>query len=135
MKKLQLILLSLICIANGFGQTATNSYGEIEAVITKEKHPSIIYTKVEIKKAFPAGDSAWVASLERRITESARKLKRVKKGKYIVSAIFIVAKDGSLSDVRCERDPGYGIGEIVMRVLIRSSRWIPAGGVPVRVVQ
>ena len=133
MKTFQLILLSLICVAKSYGQTvAKNYYGRIDVEISKEKRSKNIYTKVEIKSAFPGGDSAWVKSIENNINRSIGVGKRVKKGKYIVSVKFILSKDGNLSDIACENDPGYGMCEEVIRVLKKITKWTPAEPVKVR---
>jgi hypothetical protein len=73
---------------------------------------------VEIKSAFPGGDSSWVQSIEKSINQSISYKNGAKKGKYIVSVAFVVAKDGSLSDIRCVNDPvGFGMEAVVIRVL------------------
>ena len=127
MKTLQLVLLCLICVAKSYGQpVAKNYYGRIDVEIIKEKKTKKIHTKVGIKSAFPGGDSAWVQSIEKNINQSIEVGKRVKKGKYVVSIKFIVSKDGSLSDILCENDPGFGICEKVIRVLKKTKKWTPA---------
>jgi hypothetical protein len=133
MKSLQLTLLCFLYIANSYGQTvAKNYYCRIVVEITKEKKPNKLYTKVEIKSGFPGGDSAWVQSLEKRLDQSIQVGKRVKKGRYFAAVIFIVAKDGSLSDISCEKDPGFGLCAEVMRVLKKSTKWVPAEPAEVR---
>ncbi|MBC7947946.1 MAG: hypothetical protein H7Y42_08715 [Chitinophagaceae bacterium] len=129
MKPFLLILQCLICIAKSYGQVA-NSYGHIVLEITKEKVK--LSTKVEIKSAFSGGDSSWVQSLEKHINQSIRAGKPLKKGKYIVSVVFILAKDGSLSDTRCEKDPGFGVCEKVILAIKKSEKWVPAEPVKVR---
>jgi hypothetical protein len=127
MKPFQLIILCLICVTKSFGQTvAKNYYGRIVVEFTKEKRSKNIYAKVEIKSAFPCGDSAWVKSVEKNINQSIGIDKRVKKGKYIVSVKFILSKDGDLSDIVCENDPGFGMCEEVIRVLKKIKPWVPA---------
>lgn len=108
------------------------SYGHIVVEITKVKGK--ISTKVEVTSTFSVIDSSWVQSLEKNINHSIQIGKRVKKGKYIVSVKFIVAKDGSLAEIRCENDPGFGLCEIVVRALKKSKNWTPAeqGGKVVR---
>jgi hypothetical protein len=124
MRNLQLALLCFICVSKSYGQTVTNTYGRIDVEITKEKNPKKIYAKVEIKSAFPGGDSSWVQSLEKKL-----------KGEYIVSVAFIVVKDGSIADVRCLSDPGFGMCAEVVRAIKKGPKWTPApGGVKVRVV-
>lgn len=39
---------------------------------------------------------------------------------------FVVEKDGSLSDIKVLRDPGYGVGDEVVRVLRSMNKWKPA---------
>jgi protein TonB len=87
---------------------------------------------VEIKSAFPGGDSAWVKSMEKNINASAEFSKRIKKGKYFVSVKFILSKDGSLSDIACEDDPGFGMCEAVIRILKKNKKWTPAEPVKVK---
>lgn len=55
------------------------------------------------------------------------------KGKVYV--MFIIEKDGSITNVSVLRDIGHGTGEEATRVIKLSPKWIPAqkDGVPVRV--
>jgi hypothetical protein len=128
MKSFQLILLCFICAAKSYGQTVTNSYGQIVVEITKEKKTKRVYTKVEIKPAFPCGDSSSVQSLENKLNQSVRANRRVKKGKYVVSVQFVVSKDSSIADVQCISDPGFGMGvEVVMAIKkCTKTKWDPA---------
>ena len=127
MRNFQLALLCLICVAKSYGQTVTTSYGRIDVVITKEKKPKKIYTKVEIKSAFPGGDSSWAQSIENELNQSIRVDRRAKKGRYVVSVQFVVAKDSSLGDIRCLNDPGFGMAREVMRVVKKySKKWGPS---------
>jgi protein TonB len=47
-------------------------------------------------------------------------------GNYRVTVSFIVARDGSISDVRAENDPGYGTAGEAVRVIQKGPKWIPA---------
>jgi hypothetical protein len=134
MRQFQLALLCFICVANSQGQTVTNTPGRIDVEITKEKKPKRIYVKVEIKSAFPGGDSSWVQSVEKSINQSISYKNGAKNGKYIVSVAFVVAKDGTISEIRCVNDPvGFGMEEVVLRALKKKSKWLPSSqGVPVR---
>ncbi len=129
MKIFQLGLLCFMCFIKSYGQIITNSYGGIVVEIIKEKKQKKIYTKVEIKSAFPGGDSSWVQSLEQQLNQSIRAGKRFKKGIYTVSVVFILSKDGRLSDIRCEKDPGFGLCDRVVYEIKKSKKsqkWIPA---------
>jgi hypothetical protein len=126
-RNFQLVVLCFVCVAKSYGQpVAKNYYGRINVEFTKQKRPKKICTKVEIKSAFPVGDSAWVKSIEENINQSIGVGKRVKKGKYIVSVKFVLSKDGSLSDIACENDPGFGMCEEVIRALKKTKKWTPA---------
>ena len=126
MRIFQLAILCFICVGKSYSQTSTKSYGRIDVEITKEKKQKNIYTKVEIKSAFTGGDSSWVRFVEENLNRSIRDGKRVKKGKYIVSVQFVTDKEGSLADIRCVKDPGFGMCEEVMRVLKKGPKWRPA---------
>lgn len=116
MREFQFAILFLMVVFNSHGQTAGNGYCRIDVAFTKEKHPTRVYAKVEIKSPF-RGDSAWLKSFEKNLNQSLQIHKRAKKGKYIVSAQFVITKDGSLSDIRCLNDPGYGTAQAVIRAL------------------
>ena len=126
MKIFQLTLLCFICSAKNYGQIGSkNHYGRIEVEFTKEKRAKKIDIKVEIRSTFPGGDSAWVKSIEKSINEAMGVSKRVKKGKYIVAVKFIITKDGSLVEVQCENDPGFGMCQAAIRAVKKSKNWTP----------
>jgi protein TonB len=47
-------------------------------------------------------------------------------GRYPVTVSFVVARDGSISDVKAENDPGYGTAAEAVRVIQKGPNWIPA---------
>lgn len=133
MKLLLIPILFLTCISESFSQTAPGRYGNIEVIITKEKRPKKIYAKVEIKSAFIGGDSSWVLSFEKNINQSIQFKNGARPGKYTVVAQFIIAKDGTISEVACLKDPGFGMGEEVVRALKKGTgKWAPASGSEVK---
>ena len=133
MKSFQLILLCFVCVAKSYGQG-----GQIVIEITKEKHK--IFTTKVIQWVNPRADSSWVPSIEKGLNQSLsvnKRAKRAKKGKYIVSVIFIIDKEGNISDVECKNDPGYpgygiGIREEVVRAIKKSGKWGTGKGYIVR---
>ena len=126
MRVFQLILLCFTCAIKNYGQTVANSYGKIDVEITKQKRPKNIFAKVEITSVFRGGDSSWTKSLETSLNQSLSFRNGAKKGKYTVSVVFMISKDGSISEVRCIADPGFGMCEEVLRVVAKSRRWVPA---------
>lgn len=135
MRYLLLILLCFICISKSHAQKPTNCYGRIVVVFTKEKKPKRIYAKLDTALTNPCFDSSRVKFLENNINRLITYRNGAKKGKYIVIAKFIESKDGSISDIHCETDPGFGMCVEVLRVLKKSKRWVPgsAAGIPVRI--
>jgi protein TonB len=107
-------------------------YTGIVVEITKEKKPKKIYTKVEITRAFPRGDSSWVQSLEKLLNESIPVKNGAKAGKYIVEVRFLIERDGSLADLVCLKDPGYGMCQQVKGAI---HKMFPGGWQPREVRQ
>lgn len=124
-KLFQLILFCFICFVKTYGQTTSEKrYGSVIVEITKLKRK--ISPKVETKVDCAGADSSWVQSLEKKVCQAIAEGKRMKKGKYLVKAKFILSKDGSLSDIACENNPGFGICDEIIRVLKKTKTWIPA---------
>ena len=129
MKVFLFTLLNIFLIAKTFGQKFTNSYGRVVVEITKEKKSKKVEPKIEIK-SFVTGDSSFVKSLEKQIMKSIKISQDLKKGKYVVGVKFITSKDGTVSDVACDSDPGFGLCQELMNIIKKSSRWIPAKQYP-----
>ena len=48
-------------------------------------------------------------------------------GTYNITAMFIIDKEGCITDVKIRDDPGYGLGKKVVRVISGYTlKWIPA---------
>jgi hypothetical protein len=127
MRIFQLTLLCLIFIGSSYAQTATKSYGRVDVEITKQKKPKKIYTKAEIKSAFTGGDSSWISSLEMKLNQSIQYKNGAKPGKYIVSVVFVLGKEGNIADIRCVNNPhGFGMEAEVMRAIKTKTKWLPS---------
>ncbi len=85
-----------------------------------------IYTKVNVEAGFPGGDSAWRIFLRKNLKPQVTVDHGAKAGTYKVIVRFIVSKDGSLSDIFCLEDPGFGTCEEAIRVIKKTKIWIPA---------
>jgi periplasmic protein TonB len=119
-------LLPALFLTKSYGQLVTTGPHGVIVEITKEKRNHKISFKVKITSAFPDVDSAWIRFVERNVSSTIELDKRAKKGKYIVAVKFIVAKDGSINDIACEKDPGFGSCREVIRVIKKSKNWTPA---------
>lgn len=99
--------------------------GVVEAP-KKEEDYDKIFTVVQIPAEFPGGLPAWAKYLERNLNRDLPVENGAPPGKYTVVVSFIVAKDGSISDVVAENDPGYGTKNEAVRVITRGPKWKPA---------
>ena len=123
---IQLALLCSVCVAKSYGQTGTRSYHTVLVEIKKEKEPKRIYTKVELTQpAFPGGDSSWIRSLQDSLNRSMPVKNKAKAGTYIVSIRFLIEKNGSITDMVCLKDPGFGMCEQVKAALRKKFKWGP----------
>ena len=82
-----------------------------------------IFNAVEIQPNFPGGEQAFGRFLSENIIypDKAREVHTT--GRVFIR--FVVEKDGALSDLKCLRDPGNGLGQEAIRVLSISPRWRP----------
>lgn len=103
----------------------TYSQGQIVIEFSKEKKSSKVIAKVQLKGAFPDGDTSWRSFLERNLNASEVIAKKAKKGKYTVIINYVVSKDGTISDISCKNDPGYGICQESINIIAKSTRWRP----------
>jgi TIR domain/Gram-negative bacterial TonB protein C-terminal len=85
-----------------------------------------IFTKVEVEARFAGGVDAWRSYLRKNLNGNTPVDLGAKRGKYTVIVKFVVSKDGSLSDVTCENNPGYGMCQEALRVIKGCPNWIPA---------
>jgi protein TonB len=99
--------------------------GVVEAP-KKEEDYDKIFTVVQIPAEFPGGLPAWAKYLERNLNRDLPVENGAPPGKYTVVVSFIVAKDGKISDVVAENDPGYGTKAEAVRVITRGPNWKPA---------
>nr|WP_294937276.1 energy transducer TonB [uncultured Flavobacterium sp.] len=92
-----------------------------------------VYVAVEVNADPPGGltkfRETFGSKLQPKLPEVDEGVSQIK-----VMLNFVVEKDGSFTDVKVLRDPGYGIGKIAIQVLQGMPKWKPAiqNGRPVR---
>ena len=114
--------------------SACSSFAQNEIQPDSVKKPANEFVKVEIEAEYPGGVAAWKKFLEKNLDPGVTAKNNAPVGKYSPIAVFIVDKDGSLSDVKSLTKFGYGIEEEMLRVITKSGKWSPASqdGKPVR---
>ncbi|MES2330766.1 MAG: energy transducer TonB [Bacteroidota bacterium] len=101
------------------------STGVVEAPKVEEDYDKV-FTVVQIPAEYPGGLPAWTKYLERNLNRDVPNDNGAPPGKYTVVVSFIVAKDGSISDVTSENDPGYGTKAEAIKVIQKGPKWKPA---------
>jgi TonB family protein len=94
---------------------------ELEKTDTVPENKSELFTAVEIQPTFPGGNFAQFLATNVRYPQTMRDNNI--QGRVIVN--FVVEKDGSLSDIKAVRSPGYGAAEEAVRVMSLSPKWNP----------
>lgn len=100
--------------------------GIVEAPQAKEEDYDQVFTSVQIPAEFPGGHEAWNRYLERNLNRDLPIENGAPAGKYVVVVSFIVDKQGNISQVRAENDPGYGTAEEAVRIIAKGPNWKPA---------
>ena len=118
MKQFLLILLCVSYINVNYGQTITE--------VKKEDDEGKIFNKVEVDASFPGGDSAWSHFLKFNLNPNVPANNGADKGTYTCIVKFIVSRDSSVSDITCEKDPGWDICHEAIRLIKQSGKWNPA---------
>ena len=85
-----------------------------------------IFSSVQIPSTFPGGSAEWVKFLSTTLNRDLPVENGAPAGRYAVTVSFVVSRDGSLSDVKAENDPGYGTAAEAVRVIRKGPNWIPA---------
>jgi len=81
---------------------------------------------VQIQAQFPGGPDAWRKFLERNLKQDIPVDNGAPVGDYQVVVSFLVDKNGNVTEVKAETDPGYGTAAEAVRVIERSGKWTPA---------
>ena len=90
------------------------------------KNDDKVYSKVEVEAGFAGGEDGWRNFLRNNLNASTPVKFGAAAGKYVVIVKFVVSKDGSLNNIACENDPGFGMGQEAVRVIKASPKWTPA---------
>jgi len=85
-----------------------------------------IFTLVEVESGYVGGLGAWRQYLQNNLNTDVPGANGAPKGKYTVVVRFIVAKDGTISNVVAETKHGFGMEKESVRVIINSGKWTPA---------
>ncbi|SJZ36286.1 energy transducer TonB [Sediminibacterium ginsengisoli] len=103
------------------------SIGVGEGLKVKEPdYEKDIFYNVQIAASFNGGMDAWRKYLERNLNRDLPSENGAPPAQYTVTVSFIVDREGRISDVKAENDPGFGTKEEAVRVILKGPNWIPA---------
>ncbi|WP_026712455.1 energy transducer TonB [Flavobacterium daejeonense] len=93
---------------------------QIRSLSSGQKNKENVYSiaGIEKKPEFPGGIKEFHKFLKKNYKPSAE-------AKGLAFVTFIIEKDGSLSNFKLLRDPGFGAGEEALRVLSICPKWSP----------
>jgi protein TonB len=84
-----------------------------------------IFQKVEIESGTSYAD--WTRYMSKHAKLPDKGYDSIPRELYNVLVKFVVNVDGKLSDVRIDRDPGYGLGDLALKIFNGyKGKWIPA---------
>jgi len=94
-----------------------------KVILTLKQKDNRVFTEVEQVPSFPGGLNKFYKFLQQNIKYPAEARQKKIQGKVFIT--FIIEKDGSFSNLRILRDPGYGCGAEALRVMKLSPKWNP----------
>lgn len=109
-----------------FASTANAQTDSTKSVEQSDSTENIIFEKVETEASFPGGDQAWRNFLEKTINAATPVENGAPAGTYTVIIQFVVDKYGNISNMKALTHHGYGMEQEVLRVLLKSPKWLPA---------
>lgn|GEM_PF-5027371 len=84
------------------------------------------FKTVQIQARFPDGLAGWTKFLEKNLNRDLPVNNGVPAGIYTVVVSFVVNKEGVISEVQAETDPGFGTSAEAVRAIKKGPNWIPA---------
>ena len=83
-------------------------------------------SSLEVDARFPGGSPAWNDYIKTNLKTSVAADNNAPNGTYRVVVRFIIAKDGTISDVVAETKHGYGMEAELMRIIKKAPKFITA---------
>jgi hypothetical protein len=81
---------------------------------------------IQVPAEFPGGQIGWANYLERNLNRDVLEKNGALPGRYEVKVGFIIDKEGNVTEVEAENNPGYGTMEEAIRVVKNGPKWKPA---------
>jgi len=125
MKQTLLLLFSCCMATSGFAQT--DSTNQITVLVNGTD--SLVFQKVDVEATFPGGLNGWRTYLMQNMKMDrimAAIPKKTKHWEQQAIVQFIVAKDGSISDIKVINEVTREVAKEAKRIIAASPAWQPA---------
>ena len=99
--------------------------GAVKSIVKENNYDKEVHF-VQQAAQFPGGIEAWKKFLERNLRQDMPVDNGAPAGSYSVIVSFLVDKEGNVSEVKAENNPGYGTAAEAVRVIQRGPKWQPA---------
>jgi len=87
---------------------------------------NIVFTSTEIDPSFPGGEHAWLSYLQKNLNANVATDNNAPQGSYTVWVEFLVAKDGTVSNIKALTNHGFGMEQEVVKLFDKGQKWLPA---------
>ena len=87
---------------------------------------NIFYSCRVIEKDAQVDIKHWQAYLDQHLQLDSLAMDTIPRGIYNITVVFLIDKKGCLTEVKALNDPGYGLGNRVIKVISGYEQWIPA---------
>lgn len=108
-----------------FSASAPTLIDTLPNTSAKQNVDSSVAEKVEVQAS--VDKEQWRHHLEKSLQPVIEKAARkgMPNGTYVVNTMFIVEKDGTISDIHVMNDPGYGVSDGVVKIFRTAPKWTP----------
>lgn len=125
--KVVLLIVIVVCglVIYQIAANASPAISTNKTIIINSCQPDLPVIKTEAH--FIGGDEKWKKFLMQKINPDIPNRNRAPDGRYITVVRFMINPDSSVSNIFIIKNPGYGTGEELARVIkLSSKKWVPA---------
>lgn len=129
MKKLLIIIFSFCFLNVAFSQNKRvldSAKFSMDSTYVIYPGNDTVYLQPQVNAGFEGAQKGWDRYLTKNVNSAVAQKNGAKPGIYPIQTLYIINKEGRVIDVELLNNPGFGIDEEVIRVLLGSPLWISA---------
>lgn len=102
-------------------------FSQTDSSLQKKEIDGPRFERVEVEARYKGSFASWNNYVEENIRYPKKAKRHFAPGtEHRLRAKFVVERDGSITFIQIENDPGYGLGKEVIRLIKESGNWEPA---------